>query len=68
MRSLPVWTDRYWELKPRRNDLRLHVPQPWRSMMRYGTDYEPTFRAGLPNGWRERCRVGRSPCCMWCWG
>jgi uncharacterized protein (TIGR02996 family) len=59
MRLLPVWADRYWELKPRRNELRQSVPQQWRETLRYGVDYEPAFRDGIPDGWRERWRLIR---------
>ena len=43
MRTVPAWSDRYWELKPRRNALRQGCDPAWLERLRYGTDYEPTF-------------------------
>lgn len=59
MRQLPVYSDRFWELKPRRNELRSLFGPEWCARMRYGTDYEPLFRNGFPEGWRERWRLLR---------
>jgi uncharacterized protein (TIGR02996 family) len=66
MHSLPVWPDRYWEMKPRRNQLRQQVPTPWRETLGYGTDYEPMFGT-IPDGWRERWRLIRELHERW-WG
>ena len=59
MRQLPVFADRFWELKPRRNELRAHAGSEWCGKMRYGTECEPVFRHGIPEGWRERWRLIR---------
>ncbi len=59
MRELPVFSDRFWELKPRRNVLRAQVGAEWCGQMRYGTECEPVFRHGIPDGWRERWRLIR---------
>jgi uncharacterized protein (TIGR02996 family) len=59
MRELPVFSDRFWELKPRRNELRAQVGAEWCGQMRYGTECEPVFRHGIPDGWRERWRLIR---------
>jgi uncharacterized protein (TIGR02996 family) len=59
MRALPVFADRFWERKPRRNDLRARAGDDWCARMRYGTDAEPVFRHGVPDGWRERWRLIR---------
>jgi uncharacterized protein (TIGR02996 family) len=59
MRTLPVFSDHFWELKPRRNELRAAVGPEWCGRMRYGTECEPVFRHGIPDGWRERWRLIR---------
>lgn len=59
MRQVPVFADRFWELKPRRNELRTQVGAEWCGQMRYGTECEPVFRHGIPDGWRERWRLIR---------
>ncbi|MGF1580296.1 MAG: TIGR02996 domain-containing protein [Gemmataceae bacterium] len=59
MRTLAVYSDRYWELKPRRNELRKEAESKWLEVMRYGTDYEPVFAHGWPDGWKERWRIVR---------
>ncbi len=59
MRTLAVYSDRYWELKPRRNELRQEADSNWLEVMRYGTDYEPVFAHGWPDGWKERWRIVR---------
>ena len=59
MRELPVFADRFWELKPRRNELRTLAGAEWCGHMRYGTECEPVFRHGIPDGWRERWRLIR---------
>jgi uncharacterized protein (TIGR02996 family) len=58
MRALPIFSDRYWALKPRRNELREAGAEAWLARMYYGTDYEPVFRE-VPDGWRERWRLLR---------
>ena len=37
MHELPVYSDRYWVLKPRRNQLRLAAPRDWLETLQYGT-------------------------------
>ncbi len=59
MRQLPVFSDSYWQLKPRRDELRGGVVPDWLQTMRYGTDCQPLFRHGVPDGWRERWRLVR---------
>jgi uncharacterized protein (TIGR02996 family) len=59
MRTLPVFADRFWELKPRRNELRAKAGAHWCERMRYGTECEPVFRHGIPDGWRDRWRLIR---------
>ena len=59
MRQIPVFADRFWELKPRRNELRTTAGAEWCALMKYGTECEPVFRHGIPDGWRERWRLIR---------
>ncbi len=59
MRQTPVFADCFWELKPRRNALRTQVGAEWCARMRYGTECEPVFTHGIPDGWRERWRLIR---------
>jgi uncharacterized protein (TIGR02996 family) len=60
MRDVPVWSDRYWELKTRRNELWENCPLPWLEATGYdGSLYDPIFRDGVPDGWRERWRLIR---------
>jgi uncharacterized protein (TIGR02996 family) len=66
MRQLPVFSDRYWQLKPRRNELRARAMPDWLQEMRYGTDYQPIFRHGVPEGWKERWRLIREFMDRWC--
>src|SRR5215475_10196017 len=49
MRTLPVFADRFWELKPRRNALRAQAGSEWCGRMRYGTECEPAFRTAGAN-------------------
>src|SRR5262245_45158822 len=59
MRGLAVFSDRYWQLKARRNELRVLAAPGWLEAMRYGTDVWPLFGHGVPDGWRERWRLIR---------
>lgn len=59
MRQTPVFADRFWELKPRRNELRTQAGAEWCGRMRYGTECEPVFTHGIPDGWAERWRLIR---------
>src|SRR4051812_28237780 len=56
MREIAVYSNRYWQLKPRRNELRRQLDAGWQQVMRYGTEYTPVFRHGWPDGWKERWR------------
>jgi|GEM_PF-3498567 len=59
MATIPIHSDRYWELKPRRRELRKLAKRPWLTRMNYvSTDYEPVF-ADVPSGWKERWRLLR---------
>jgi uncharacterized protein (TIGR02996 family) len=58
MRSVPIYADRYWEFKPRRNELREGCDPEWLRHLRYGTDYEPVFRE-VPEDWQGRWRLIR---------
>lgn len=59
MRQIAVYSDRYWELKPCRNEIRAKVASTWLKKMRYGTDCLPIFGHGWPDGWKERWRLVR---------
>jgi uncharacterized protein (TIGR02996 family) len=59
MRQLPVFSDRFWQLKRVRNDLRARMPEEWLETMGYGSECRPIFRHGLPDGWKERWRLIR---------
>jgi uncharacterized protein (TIGR02996 family) len=58
MRGIPIHSDRYWQLKPRRNELRRSAGKLWLKQMSYGTPYEPVFR-DVTDGWKERWRLIR---------
>ena len=58
MRQIPIYSDRYWELKPGRNALRDEYEKTWLKQMGYGVDYEPVFY-DVPDGWKERWRLLR---------
>jgi uncharacterized protein (TIGR02996 family) len=56
MRGLPVFSERYWQLRPRYNELRKNVAASWLEAMRYAP-YPPfIFAHGIPDGWQERWR------------
>lgn len=60
MRRVPVYSDEYWRLKTRRNELRPTCPAEWLAATGYdGSDYDPIFRDGVPNDWSGRWRVVR---------
>lgn len=60
MRGVPVWSDDYWALKARRNELWEQVPLEWLEATGYdGGDYDPVFRSGVPDGVQERWRLLR---------
>ncbi|MFO0824110.1 MAG: TIGR02996 domain-containing protein [Gemmataceae bacterium] len=57
--TLAIYSDRYWQLKPRRRELLKAADKPWLKQMGYGsTDYQPVF-ADVPSGWKERWRLLR---------
>ncbi len=60
MRAVPVWSDDYWQWKARRNELWTRFPIEWLEATGYdGSDYDPIFRDGVPDGVRERWRLIR---------
>jgi uncharacterized protein (TIGR02996 family) len=60
IRTAPIHSDRYWELKPRRKELLKSAKKPWLKRMGYevSTDYQPVF-TDVPAGWKERWRLLR---------
>ena len=60
MLSLPAFADRYWELKPRRNELRELADPDWRAAFGYGTVARPLFGHGVPDDWKGRWRLIRA--------
>jgi uncharacterized protein (TIGR02996 family) len=65
LRTLSIHSDRYWELKPRRAELRRSAKKAWLERLRYTTDYQPVF-GEVPNGWKERWRLLREFAERWC--
>jgi uncharacterized protein (TIGR02996 family) len=60
MRAAPVWSDCYWDLKGRRNELLAACPVEWLEATGYdGSYYDPLFRDGVPDDWRGRWRLVR---------
>jgi uncharacterized protein (TIGR02996 family) len=59
MRALPAYSDRFWQLKARRNELRALAAPGWLEAMGYRADAWPLFGHGVPDGWRERWRLVR---------
>src|SRR5215203_5244784 len=58
MRLLPFYGDRYWELKPRRNELRRQVHEEWLERMKYLQEHEPACK-DIPKLWHEHWRLLR---------
>jgi uncharacterized protein (TIGR02996 family) len=59
IRTTPIYSDRYWELKPRHRAHLKSIKRSWLKQMGYGgTDYQPVF-ADVPTGWKERWRLIR---------
>src|SRR5262245_51089708 len=56
MNSVPAWSDRYWNLRPRRNALREQVKSSWLQTMGYVPTYRPLF-SKLPPERKERWRL-----------
>jgi uncharacterized protein (TIGR02996 family) len=65
MRQLPVFADRYWQLKPRQKELRRAVASEWLEAMHYGSDCQPLFGHGVPDGCAERWRLIREFANRW---
>ncbi len=59
MRRLPVFSDRFWELKPQRNALRSRANTTWLEAMNYTQHAQLIFAHGIPDGWKERWRLIR---------
>jgi uncharacterized protein (TIGR02996 family) len=60
MRQVPVFSDEYWRLKARRNELRPAFAADWLAATGCdGSRYDAIFRDGVPDGWRERWRLIR---------
>jgi uncharacterized protein (TIGR02996 family) len=60
MRRLPNFSDAYWQLKARRNDLRPRCPADWLSVTGYdGSRYDPIYRDSIPPDWKGRWRLIR---------
>ncbi len=64
MRRLPVFADRYWELKPRRVELLSRASADWLEALGY-SGWRPTFHHGFPDGWKERWRLIRAFTEVW---
>src|SRR5436309_3198756 len=60
MRRVPVYSDEYWRLKARRNELRPLCSADWLAATGYdGSRYDSLFRDGVPPDWRGRWRLIR---------
>jgi uncharacterized protein (TIGR02996 family) len=59
MRTLPAFADRFWALKPRRNELRQLADPDWLASFGYGTVVRPLFGHGIPDDWKGRWRLIR---------
>jgi uncharacterized protein (TIGR02996 family) len=60
MRQVPVFSDRYWQLKARRNELRPGCPGDWLAATGCdGSHYDPLYRDGIPPDWKGRWRLIR---------
>lgn len=59
-RTVPVYSDRYWKLQPRRRELlESGAPRPWLKTMGYDSP-SPIFAHGVPDGYKERWRLIRA--------
>jgi hypothetical protein len=65
MQALPVFSDRFWELKPRRTELRARRDPGWLAVMGYTDPYRLSFAHGIPEGWKERFRLVRAFTEVW---
>jgi uncharacterized protein (TIGR02996 family) len=60
MRGVPVFSDEYWRLKARRNELRPVCPADWLATTGYdGSRYDPLLRDGIPPDLKGRWRLIR---------
>src|SRR5262245_13284166 len=60
MRQVPIFSDEYWRLKARRNELRPGCPADWLAATGYDSSrYDPLFRDGIPPDWKGRWRLIR---------
>lgn len=65
MRQLPAFTDQYWRLKARRNELRACATADWLATMGYGRNTSPVFSHGVPDYWKGRWRLIREVVERW---
>jgi uncharacterized protein (TIGR02996 family) len=65
MRAIPVYSDRFWELKARHEKLAEVVDGKWLRLFHYNRDSLPLFAHGIPDGWRERWRLIRELMYRW---
>ena len=59
MREWPVFSDEYWQAKPRRAELRARFDPAWVRALGYGVAVPPLFRHGWPDELRSRWRLIR---------
>jgi uncharacterized protein (TIGR02996 family) len=60
MRGVPVFSDEYWRLKTRRNELRPTCPADWLAATGYdGSRYDQLFRNAVPPDLKGRWRLIR---------
>ena len=64
-RTMPLTSDAYWALKPRRDELRQRTDRAWRDAMGYGTRQQMPALAPWPDDWRERWRLLREMTEQW---
>lgn len=58
MRAMPIYSDEYWQQKPRRNELRSRCNSDFLQALDYGQVYTPVF-SDVPDDWRSRWRLIR---------
>lgn len=64
-RALPLDSDAYWALKPRRDELRRRVDRPWRDALDYGTRQHLLSLRPWPDDWAARWRLLRELVEQW---
>jgi uncharacterized protein (TIGR02996 family) len=58
MRKLPVFSDEFWQLKRRRNELRASAATDWLGALGYGTSAVGPRKSGrLKLSWGGHCRL-----------